>query len=178
MFRLKKTTDSHTQAVRKTHRKARNAAMDNAAMRNAQCSNGASTCRYKLFADIREGAYQVLNWQASPSCTCRHLWNHGTICSWASLGWLLWFVQGWVQILGCRDRTQRPGTNQSEWCPPATVVHFWPKSRLGHPKTYEFSLSKNLTSGSKYPQNILFYFENRSTELHQWEKWDTLHPNA
>ena len=45
----------------------------------------------------------------------------------------------------------------------STVVLFWPKFRLGRPETYLFSLSENNFSGSKYPNHILFNFDNRIT---------------
>ena len=43
------------------------------------------------------------------------------------------------------------------------VVIFWPKYRLAHPENDLFSLSNNIFSGSKYPKNISFNFEKRST---------------
>ena len=42
------------------------------------------------------------------------------------------------------------------------VVLFWLKYRLGHPENYLLSLSSKLFSGSKYPKNSIFNFENRS----------------
>ena len=50
----------------------------------------------------------------------------------------------------------------------AQCFFFLPKHRLGHPENYLFSLSKQIFSGSKYPKNILFKFENRSTGGAQW----------
>ena len=47
----------------------------------------------------------------------------------------------------------------------APVLLFWPKYRLAHPEIYLFSLPV-FFSGSKYPKNILFTFENRSTDEH------------
>ena len=47
----------------------------------------------------------------------------------------------------------------AEW----RVLSFQPKYRLSHPEKYFFSLSKKIFSGSEYPKNILFNFENRST---------------
>ena len=44
-----------------------------------------------------------------------------------------------------------------------TVVIFWPKYRSTHLETYLFSLSKRMFPGSKYPKNIYFNFEKRST---------------
>ena len=45
----------------------------------------------------------------------------------------------------------------------ASVLPFQPKYRLAHPKFYLFTLSKTTLSGSKCPNNILFYFEKGST---------------
>ena len=46
---------------------------------------------------------------------------------------------------------------------PMQAAVLLPKHRLGHPEKYIFVLSNNIFSGSKYPKNILFYFENGST---------------
>ena len=46
----------------------------------------------------------------------------------------------------------------------AAVLLFKPTCRLSHPGNYLFLLSKKILSGSKYPEYILFYFENRSTD--------------
>ena len=46
------------------------------------------------------------------------------------------------------------------------MVIFWPKYRSTHPENYLFSLCKQMFSGSKYPKNILFNFEKRSTVGH------------
>ena len=51
------------------------------------------------------------------------------------------------------------------------VLFFWTKYRLGHPENYLFLLSKNIFSGSKYPKNIKFNFENRRTGLWQSTGW-------
>ena len=48
------------------------------------------------------------------------------------------------------------------------AVPFQPKNRLGHPNNYSFSLSNLIFSGSKYPRNVQYSFENRSTERVQW----------
>ena len=45
-----------------------------------------------------------------------------------------------------------------------SLLLFKPKYRSGHTENYLFSLSKNIFSGWKYPKNILFEFENRSTD--------------
>ena len=42
------------------------------------------------------------------------------------------------------------------------VLLFWP-NWLGHPKYNLFYMSKKILFQSKYPKNILFNFENKST---------------
>ena len=46
----------------------------------------------------------------------------------------------------------------------SSVVLFKPKYRLGHPENHLLSLSKKMLSGSKYPKNVLFNFENRTNK--------------
>ena len=48
------------------------------------------------------------------------------------------------------------------------VLLFQPKYRLSHPENYLFSSSNKIFSGSKYPKNILFNFEKRSTDSYDW----------
>ena len=43
------------------------------------------------------------------------------------------------------------------------VVLLKPKNQLAHSENYFFALSQKNLSGSKYPKNILFGFEKRST---------------
>ena len=43
------------------------------------------------------------------------------------------------------------------------MLLFQPKYRLAHPENYLFLLFKTTFSGSKYPKNILYNFEKRST---------------
>ena len=45
-----------------------------------------------------------------------------------------------------------------------TVLRFQPNYRLLHPETHLLSFSKKTFTGSKYPEHILLYFENRSTD--------------
>ena len=52
---------------------------------------------------------------------------------------------------------------RSTKCACSAVLFFWPKYRLAHPENYLFLLSIKQNSGSKYPKNNLFNFENRST---------------
>ena len=46
-----------------------------------------------------------------------------------------------------------------------SVLPFQPKYRLGHPENHLFSLSVKMFSGSKYPENSLFHFEEGSTGM-------------
>ena len=39
-----------------------------------------------------------------------------------------------------------------------------PKHRLDHLENYLLSLSRTTISGSEYPKNMLFHYENRSTD--------------
>ena len=43
------------------------------------------------------------------------------------------------------------------------MLPFWPNYGLGHPENYLFSLSKKISSGSKYQKIKLFNFEKGST---------------
>ena len=43
---------------------------------------------------------------------------------------------------------------------------WWPEHRLGHPKNYLGPLSTKFFSGSEYPKNVSFDFENRRSGCH------------
>ena len=65
-------------------------------------------------------------------------------------------------LTGCREMVFSVfvSANISAWSP---VLPIQPRYRLAHPENYLFSLSKKIFSGSKYPKNIKFNFEKRST---------------
>ena len=44
------------------------------------------------------------------------------------------------------------------------MILFWPIYQLGHPENYSFIIIFKKPYGSKHPKNVLFNFENRSTD--------------